>query len=200
MWLLHPYINLWVHPRCVLTANFLVANSILITELVLSSVFAFVELCSVKSCASVFPFNQPLNFKLWEANLYIRGPLFRLESLEGNLKTQTRQEILAEQLMMLPLLCIYSCRKQLLSVSKWALTTAFGLPKYLFQGLKCIFLHEITVCKLSNGSFCSPCDKSFDMRHVDLIRQRLRSNGLSLSCYCFHSGRGSLFLLVIATL
>ena len=53
----------------VLTANVFEATPFLITELVLFSVFAFAELCSIKSRASAFPFNQALNFILWEANV-----------------------------------------------------------------------------------------------------------------------------------
>ena len=45
---------------CVLAAKVLEATLVFTTELVLSSVLAFDEVCFIKSCASAFSFNQSL--------------------------------------------------------------------------------------------------------------------------------------------
>ena len=49
-----------MHLVCVLAAKVLEATLVFTTELVLSSLLAFDEVCLIKSCASAFSFNQSL--------------------------------------------------------------------------------------------------------------------------------------------
>ena len=103
---------------CVLAAKVLEATFVLTTELVLSPVLAFDEVCFIKSCASAFSFNQSLkarsvgltqcfftvksdqdSFRLGGSfcTAVLRSEvLLRSESYESHLNTPTRLEIIAE--------------------------------------------------------------------------------------------------------
>ena len=109
---------LWVPLVCVLAARVLEATLVLTTELVLSSVLAFDEVCFIKSWASAFSFNQLLKSRivgLTQCFFTVKSDQesFRLgghfctavlrseallmsESYESDLKTPTRLEIVAE--------------------------------------------------------------------------------------------------------
>ena len=110
--------GLFVPLDCVLAAKVLEATLVFTTELVLSSVLCFDENCLIRSCASVFSFNQSLksrsvgltqcfftvksdqdSFRLGgnfcTAVLRIEA-LLRSESYESDLKIPTRLEIVAE--------------------------------------------------------------------------------------------------------
>ena len=101
-----------------ISSKILEATLVFSTELVLSSVLAFDEVCLIKSCASAFSFNQSLKSRsvgftqcfftvksdqdsfrlggnLWRAVLRSEA-LLRSESYESDLKTPTRLEIVAE--------------------------------------------------------------------------------------------------------
>ena len=98
-----------------------------------------------KLCVSAFSFKQLLKsrkldftqcFLIVKSDSFILGrsfctavlrsaALFKSESYESDLKTQTRLEMHPQKLMMLSLLCIFTGGK-LLSLSKWALTTVCG--------------------------------------------------------------------------
>ena len=103
---------------CVLAAKVLEANLVFTTELLLSSVLAFDDVCFIKSCASAFSFDQSLksrsvgltqcfftvksdqdSFRL-AGNFCIAAlrseALLKSESYESDLKTPTRLEIVAE--------------------------------------------------------------------------------------------------------
>ena len=119
------------------------------TELVLSSVLAFDEVCFIKSCAFAFSFNQSLKSRsvgLTQCFFTVKSDqdsfrlggifctavlrsevLLRSDSYESDLETPTRLEIVAENFMIFSLLCILSGGKEL-SLSKCALTTACGWP------------------------------------------------------------------------
>ena len=103
---------------CVLAAKVREATLVLTTELLLSSVLAFDEVCLIKSCASAFSFNQSLmsrsvgltqcffTVKSDQESFRLGGnfctavlkseALLMSESYESDLGTPTRLEIVAE--------------------------------------------------------------------------------------------------------
>ena len=136
---------------CVFAANAFKATFVLVTELLVSSIFALVAVFFFKLCASAYSFNQSLKSRRVgftqcfltvksDHDSFILGgsfctavlrstALLKSESYESDLKTPTRFEMHPEQLMMLSPLCILNGGK-LLNLSNWALTTACDWPNF----------------------------------------------------------------------
>ena len=103
---------------CVLAAKVLQATLVFTSELVLSSVLAFDEVCFIKTCASAFSFNHSMKSRsvgLTQCFFTVKSDqdffrlggnfctavlrseaLLRSASYESDLKTPTRLEIVAE--------------------------------------------------------------------------------------------------------
>ena len=170
--------GLYVLFCCVLAADVLEATLVLVTELVLSSFFAFINVCFVKSCASALCFNQSVQSRsvgfthcfstvkseddssILGGNFCTAGlnseAVFKSALYESDLKIPIKLEIVAEQFMILSQLYIFKGGKEL-SLSICAL----WLAKLAFKCSKCFFIRYAALRTLIDCVFAFPDTRVF---------------------------------------